>query len=295
MLTTSVSSADTNYINLYLSMYETQSVETMKVYENTISGFVRFVGKPLNTVTVGDIIEYQKSISHLAVSTQRRMISTLKSLYKFLGGQPGYLIANPFAVYKLPKEQKNETIERVLSHDEVELIRSYLRSHNTRDWLLVTMLYTTGLRVSELINATWNDVYYDEEGHCGLRVVGKGNKVRYVKLQCALVDALQHYRSDCGLDEVEDAPLFVSRRGTKLTKEAVEQMVRKTVKEVGIHKRVTPHWFRHSAATSALYNGANVHQVQQLLGHSDMRVTSRYVHTINKLRDSAVDFINVEM
>jgi integrase/recombinase XerD len=112
-------------------------------------------------------------------------------------------------------------------------------------------------------------------------------------LQPALYNALLGYRTNIGLSA--DDTLFVNRYGNAIDKRSIEKMVRAAAKSVGINKPVTPHWFRHSAGTSALYNGANIHQVQQMLGHSSVATTNAYLHSINKLRDSATDFIKVDM
>lgn len=290
---------DGRMLHLYLIMQSTQSEQTARTYRSTLERFAQFVRKPMREVTLSDLIEYQQTcLSHLAPATQRRMVTTIRSWFTFLSSQPGYLIANPTTAFKTPKVEHNDEIEHILTRDEIERIRDVLRYRNPRNHTIVSTLFATGLRLSELCNANWCDIRLDLDGNIGLRVVGKGRKVRIVKLTKRVFDAIVSYRQgaelDCEIGSGDDTPLFVNRNGEALSPRYVEAMFTDAVKRAGINKPASCHWMRHSNASHALRNGADLLKVQQQLGHSNLSVTQRYLHSLDRLNDTASDYIEMD-
>jgi integrase/recombinase XerD len=291
---------DRKMLDLFLAMQHTQSPETARTYRSTLERFMQWAGKPMREITLSDLIQYQQEcLSHLKPTTQRRMITTIRSWFTFLSSHPGYLIANPTVGFKPTKVEQNEEIERVLTRAEIERIRDVLRYRNPRNHLIVSFLFATGLRLSELCNARWCDIRTDLDGNIGLRVVGKGKKVRVVKLTKRIFNALVEYRQSVGLNcEIgsgDDSPLFVNRNGEPLSPRYIEAMFTDAVKRARINKPATVHWLRHSTASHALHNGADLLKVQQQLGHSSLNITQRYLHSLDRLNDTASDYIEMDM
>lgn len=290
-------SVDTKLLNLYIKIQSKQSEGTAKNYASTIREFVSTIPKPLNQVTLDDIVVYAESIEHLAVSTQHRKLSTLKSLYQWIGeAQPGYLRANPLAAYKLPKMTKKRTVERFMSEDEIKRLLEIMRYRNYRNYVFAQVMYVTGARISELVDAKWSDLFRDLDGEYGLTITGKGNKQRVVGIPQNIFRRIVEYRKRNNLphilDELGDTPIFPNRDGNTLTPRYMEREIAAAGKIMGKH--ITPHYLRHSMATHALYNGANIYQVQHQLGHESLRTTEVYLHTVNRLKDGATKYINCD-
>ena len=142
-----------------------------------------------------------------------------------------------------------------------------------RDKALLTLLYASGGRVSEICGLTWADV--QATGESGqVTLFGKGGETRAVKLSVKTWAMLQDLRQGAGAGEA----VFISQRGAAMTPQRIWQIVKAAAETAGIDGKVSPHWFRHSHATHALERGANIKLVQETLGHSDLRVTSMYTH-----------------
>lgn len=290
---------DHRMLDLFIRQQSTQSERTAKTYHGTIVAFMSHIAKPLAHVTLSDMQDYAESLSHLAPTTQNRMLSTIKSFYKFLHSQPPYnTLPNAVAVYKLPKMKQVQEIERVLTKEEVESIRNVLRYRNRRDWTIISFLFATGCRIDEALSARWCDIVSDFDGNVGVNVVGKGNKQRTVKLTPQMFTILLDYRKSIGMSNTigdgDATPLFINRQGTRLTASYVERAFKKAVHLAGVSKDATPHWMRHSHATQALYNGADVFKVKESLGHSSIQTSMRYLHTINKLQSTTSDYVTLD-
>lgn len=288
---------DAKLLNLYLTIQSKQSQGTAKNYGSTIREFVSAVNKPLNEVTLSDIVEYAESLEHLSVATQHRKLSTLKSLYQWIGeAQPGYLHVNPMAGFKLPKMTKKRTVERFLNEDDIKRLLELMRYRNYRNYAFAITMYATGTRISELVEAKWSDLFRDLDGEIGLMVTGKGNKRRAAGIEQSVFRKIVEYRKRNGLSyligETDNAPIFQNRNGESLSTRYIEREITNAGNMMGKH--ITPHYLRHSMATHALHNGANIYQIQQQLGHESLRTTEIYLHTVNRLKDGAGKFVNCE-
>ena len=249
------------------------SPQTQNQYRRTARRFLTFVNKPLHLVSLADIQGWQLSLDSLSSSSQRTALAAIKSLLSF-GHKIGVLSENVGLSMRSPKAQDCLN-ERILSPDEVaSMIREEV---NQRNRLILLLLYSAGLRVSELCCLKWKDVL--QRGESGqVTVLGKGGKVRTVLLPASVWNEICKHQGDAGTNE----PVFCSREGDDngqhLDRTQVYRIVASSAKRAGIQGKVSPHWLRHAHASHSLDRGAPIHLVQQTLGHSSVATTSRYLH-----------------
>jgi integrase/recombinase XerD len=143
-----------------------------------------------------------------------------------------------------------------------------------RDRVLLEVAYGGGLRVSELVALNWADVLPRDQGRVQLSVTGKGGKVRQVLLPEIVSRSLLSLRGDAGAND----PVFVGRKGGRMTERAVHHMLKATAKKAGINEAVSPHWLRHAHGSHAIERGASLPEVQATLGHGNISTTSGYLH-----------------
>jgi integrase/recombinase XerD len=262
----SQASSDSRLIALWL---HGRSPHTQRAYGADVRRFSSFVGRPMEQVTLGDLQDFADSLGELAPASRARILSAAKSLLSF-GHRLGYLPFDVGRPIKLPG-QKNRLAERILVEADVQRMLA-LEPHR-RNHALLRLLYSAGLRVSELCALTWRDA--QERDDAGQVVVfGKGGKTRAVLLSVATWRELSGLRdsADC------DAPVFRSRKGGHLDGSQILRIVRDASKRAGIDAHVSPHWLRHAHASHALDRGCPIHLVQATLGHASVATTGRYLH-----------------
>jgi integrase/recombinase XerD len=246
---------------------------TQDAYQQDATRFLAFAGKPLVEVTVGDIHAFA---AHLAgqggrPASQRRPIAAVKSLLAF-GVQVGYLRYNVGAVVKL-RRSKDTLSERILSEAEIHRIISL--EPDTRNAVLLRLLYATGGRVSEICALTWRDVVWRDGEACQVTLYGKGDKTRAVWLPSTVARDLRKLKQAAA----PDAPVFRSRRkGGKLTAVQVWRVVKAAAARAHIEASPSPHWFRHAHVSHALDRGAPANLVQTTVGHASLDTTTGYSH-----------------
>lgn len=253
---------------------------TVKAYLRDVSGFLRFVAKPIHRVTQADVASWATAIQIKSLSTQRRMIGAVKSLYTY-ANRGGYLAAhgwlNPTVNLHLPEESQQLAAKILPEEDVVGLI---VKTEKARDRALLSLLYAGGLRVSEAVGLKWKDLYPATgeaitKGIAGYsNVYRKGGKTEPVGLPAKTWELLQSLRGEAKDSE----PVFRSYGNRQLTTSGVWRIVRAAAKRAGISKPVSPHWLRHCCASHSLDRGASVALVKEHLGHSTVAVTSRYIH-----------------
>ena len=210
--------------------------------------------------------------------SQARAISSVKALYRFLDAE-GRLSENPCDKISVPKI--NPYMPTVLSVEEVLSILDAVdlsQPQGHRNRAILEVLYSCGLRVSELVNLKISDLFLDEQF---IRVFGKGSKQRLVPIGEPAIRAIMLYREirDAGpVQKAAEDILFLNRNGGKLTREMIFHIVRDTTAAAGVRKNVSPHTFRHSFATHLVENGADLRVVQQMLGHESILTTEIYTH-----------------
>lgn len=227
--------------------------------------------------------------------SQARVLSSLRSMFGFM-----MLIdrieSSPVDAIEAPKVGQH--LPDVLSVTEVDSIIEAIdptTALGVRNRAIIEMLYSCGLRVSELVELRFEDIDFEENL---VRVVGKGDKQRFVPLGDMARQRLEAYLPDrlamTPADRKSANVIFLNRRGAKLTRVMIFTLVRQAVAAAGIDKTVSPHSFRHSFATHLLAGGADIRQVQVLLGHSDITTTEIYTHLdLSHLRRAVEDHLEI--
>jgi integrase/recombinase XerD len=260
---------------LYLAAEKGLSKNTRLAYESDVRSFLEFLqGEPLDALTEATVTAFlQKRKSEgLAISSLNRLLIALKVFLKFLKRE-GIIQANPAQF--LPQAKDWRQIPEVLTESEV--MRLLNMPESLQDRAILELLYSSGLRVSELCNVRIQDL--DEKM---IRVFGKGGKERLVPIGAPALLAIDNHLATRGEDE--SAPwLFPGKAGRPITRMTVWQLVKKYAAKAVPDKCVTPHTLRHSFATHLLDHGADLRVIQEMLGHATIASTDRYTH-ISKSR-----------
>lgn len=227
-------------------------------------------------------MEYNKGLSK---RSQARKISSIRAYYKFSESEsnPCDSIDSPKLTRYLPTVLSVEEVVAIL--DSVELT-TY---EGLRNRAMLEMLYSCGLRVSELVNLRLSDLFFKE---AFIRVIGKGDKQRLVPVYDKAIEAVNNYiparweliqhTVERGGGQTDKEILFLNRRGRMLTREMIFTIVKRQAERAGITKRISPHTFRHSFATHLVENGADLRVVQDMLGHSSILTTEIYTHVSSR-------------
>ena len=229
-------------------------------------------------MTLADVQAYVTvlSKSDLADSSQSRAIAAIKSLFSFAHQKTGLLSANPMGPVTVPKV-KDALAERILPESVVQMMIGL--EPDSRNRVLLKLLYIAGLRVSELTQLEWRSLQSREVGGQVL-IYGKGGKARAINLPASLWSELQALRGNAEVD----TPIFSSRKKQgHLTQVQVNRVVKAAAMRVpGLERqvaaKVSPHWLRHAHASHAMDRGALVHLVKDTLGHASVATTGRYLH-----------------
>lgn len=281
---------------IYLRLEKGVSAHTLEAYMMDVVKFEKFMctdGKQLTDAVLEDFRAFLETLNEVGIHprSQARLLSSLRSFYGFLL-LDGYIDTNPIERLKSPKIGVH--LPDVLTLDEVDRIigavdLSMLEGQRNR--AIIELMYSCGLRVSEVCNLRISDLYLTEEF---IRVTGKGDKQRLVPISPRAIEELNYYFND--RDHINIKPgyidyVFVSeRRGKSLSRITVFRMVKELVKIAGINKNVSPHTFRHSFATHLLEGGANLRIIQAMLGHESISTTEIYTHIDRtRLREEIIE------
>ena len=260
---------DAQLIELWL---HGRSKHTQRAYRADVRQFLDRADKPLHDVTLGDIQEFADHLeqTQLAAATKHRKLSAVKSLLSF-GHRLGYLPFDTGRPLRLPPVRETLS-ERILS--EAEVNKMLALEPNPRNSVILTLLYSSGVRVSELTSLKWRDVQErDDAGQ--ISVFGKGDKTRSILLPNSVWNMIKTLQEDDARDE---SPVFKSRKGGHLNPSQVWRIVRKAALRAGIEKAVSCHWMRHAHASHALNRGSPISLVQATLSHASISTTGRYLH-----------------
>ena len=208
-------------------------------------------------------------------TSQARKLSGIKSFFNYLllnddiEASPAEFIEAPKAGRHLPDVLSTGEIDRIIAAVDISTVKG------RRDSAMLEVLYSCGLRVTELVSLRMSDLFFGE-GY--LRVTGKGNKQRLVPVSGVARDKVQVYLEDRRRIATDAAEVFLSNRRGPLTRVMVFTIIRQAASRAGIDKRISPHTFRHSFATHLLEGGASIRQVQEMLGHESIITTEIYTH-----------------
>lgn len=269
--------------NQYLKLEKGLSLNTLEAYNADITKLLVFLEgeniELLNT-TPEDLEQFIAGLHDIGITarSQARIMSGIKSLFGFLmlekiiKKDPSELIDNPKIGFKIPEVLSIQEIDSIIAAVDLS------KKEGQRNRALLETLYSCGLRVSELITLKLSDLYLDDEF---IRVEGKGQKQRLVPISKKAIKEIQFYMADRHLVTAKKGHedfLFLSRRGTHLSRIMIFHIIKELADEVGIIKIISPHTFRHSFATHLLEGGANLRAIQMMLGHESITTTEIYTH-----------------
>ena len=275
-----------NDFKYYLSIEKSLAKNSVVSYESDLqklSNFITMVSpsKQPSEVSLQDLQQFLKYISefNFTESTQSRIISGIKHFYKFLILEnyikinPAELLETPRIKRKLPVYLEVEEIDQMLSHID----RS--TAEGERNLAMLETMYSCGLRVSELISLKISDLHMTDEF---ISVIGKGDKQRLIPIGTRALKLIENYRVNprvhISVKKNHVDSLFLSKRGTSISRQMVFYIIKDLAALAGIKKELSPHTFRHSFATHLVEGGADLRVVQEMLGHQSIITTEIYTH-----------------
>lgn len=281
---------NSDYINEfkeYLSLERNYSSNTVIAYSSDVVEFNNYIKKNLLEINTKDIENYIKSINNLKGVSVSHKLSSLKSFYNFYLKR-GLIKSNPTLMISRPKLEKKLptylSLEEVSSLLDIEVKNAF----DARNKAVLELLYSSGLRISELTSMELANLDIDE---CLVRIMGKGSKERIVPLGDYALIALHNYLKEYrpSLNKKNTTYLFLNNRGDKISRQFIFKVIKLECQKKGIRKNVSPHTLRHTFATHLLKNGADLRIIQELLGHENIGTTQIYTHLTNDKLKSDYD------
>ena len=267
----------------YLKLQRGFSPNTLEAYERDLWKLLDYLeteGKHLLDVELPDLQRFAAGLHDIGISprSQCRILSGVRSFYRFLQ-LDGYRDDDPTELLESPV--LGEHLPEVLSTKEVDILESSIdlsKWEGQRNKAIIEVLFSCGLRVSELVNLKLSNLYLQEQY---LRVFGKGSKERLVPISPKAIHELHNWFIDRNLMNIkpgEEDYVFLNRRGAHLTRTMILIMIKRQAAEAGITKTISPHTLRHSFATALLEGGADLRAIQAMLGHESIGTTEIYTH-----------------
>jgi integrase/recombinase XerD len=267
----------------YLKLERNYSANTLEAYQHDLQYLLDYCEKESKMPTdlqLEDLEHFAATIHEHGVgpTSQARILSGVRSFYRFLL-LDGYIENDPTELLESPR--LGEHLPEVLSTKEVDQLEASIdlsKKEGQRNLAIIEVLFSCGLRVSELVNLKLSDLYL-QEGY--IRVVGKGNKERLVPISEKAIRELGNWfydRNEMVIKPGEQDYVFLNRRGAHLTRTMILIMIKRQAVEAGIKKTISPHTLRHSFATALLEGGADLRAIQSMLGHEDIGTTEIYTH-----------------
>lgn len=264
----------------YLKLERRYSDNTVSSYYLDITKFSEYINKDLLTITNDNIRKYLKYINNKSNKTISHTLSSLKSFYNYYE-KLEKIKNNPLVNIEVPKIEQTLptvlTIEEVTSLLNIEINTPY----DARNKAIFELLYSTGLRISELINLELANIDLEENL---IRVMGKGSKERIIPFGDYAKDALNVYLNNYRhlINKKNSTFVFLNNLGNKLSRQYIFKIIKLECMKKGIRKNVSPHTLRHTYATHLLKNGADLRIIQELLGHENLTTTQIYTHLDNE-------------
>lgn len=267
----------------YLKLERNYSPNTLAAYQNDLSWLLSFCEQqemnPLD-MQLEDLQHFAVQLHEhqIGPTSQARILSGIRSFYKYLL-LSGEIEQDPTELLESP--HLGERLPEVLSTDEIDQIQKSIdlsKPEGQRNKTIIEVLFSCGLRVSELVNLKLSNLYL-EEGF--VRVMGKGSKERLVPISSKAVRELKYWFVDRNLMKIqqgEEDYVFLNRRGKHLTRTMILIMLKRQAVAAGITKTISPHTLRHSFATELLKGGADLRAIQAMLGHESIGTTELYMH-----------------
>jgi len=267
----------------YLKLQRNMSGNTLDAYQRDLRKLLDYLErekKDIRDVTLHDLEHFSAGLHDIGIHprSQCRILSGIRSFFRFVQ-LDGYRDDDPTELLESP--QIGDHLPEVLTTEEVDRLEASIdlsKWEGHRNRAIIEVLFSCGLRVSELVNLKLSDLYIDEEY---VRVMGKGSKERLVPISRKAIDELKNWFYDRNLMKIkpgEEDFVFLNRRGAHLTRTMILIMIKSQAKDAGIQKTISPHTLRHSFATALLEGGADLRFIQALLGHEDIGTTEIYTH-----------------
>ncbi|MCI8330506.1 MAG: tyrosine recombinase [Bacilli bacterium] len=262
-----------NYSNLTVENYK-RDLEEFLIINN---------GKDLKQITKQEVKTYLKELfdNDNVSSTVSRKISTLKSFYKYLK-MFNKIEINPMSNIKYPKKEKN--LPKFVQYNELEEILEISKSGNfgIRNNLIIELMYSTGVRVSELINIKLNDIDIENKK---IRILGKGSYERFVFFGEYTFNALKKYTNTLRKELLKGKTseyLLLNKDGDQITTRGIAKIITQIIDQTALKTKISPHTLRHTFATHLLDNGCDLRSVQEMLGHKNINSTEVYTHVTSE-------------
>ena len=270
--------------NQYLKLEKGYSGNTLDAYIRDLHKFLSFLNDEHidpHDVKLEDFHRFSATVIDIGIhpTSLARILAGVHSFYNFMV-LSGEVESDPMELLDFPKKPKH--LPDVLTVEEIDLIESQIDlslPEGQRNKAIIEMLFSCGLRVSELCNLKISDLYLDEGF---IRVEGKGSKQRLVPISPKAIKELKLWFIDRNAIDVKpefEDFVFISKRRKNISRIMVFHFIKELVEKAGIQKEVSPHTFRHSFATSLLEGGANLRAIQAMLGHESIGTTEIYLHT----------------
>ena len=268
----------------YLKLERGYSPNTIEAYMRDVEkldSYLQANNKDMLDVKLDDLEHFSATLHDLgiAASSQARILSGIRSLYRFLV-LDGYLKDDPTELLESPTT--GDYLPEVLSTREVDILESVISTatkEGVRNRAIIEVLFSCGLRVSELVNLKISNLYIEERY---VRIMGKGSKERLVPISDKAIDELERWfetrKHEIKVKPGEEDYVFLNRRGSHLTRTMILIMIKEYAAMAGIKKTISPHTLRHSFATSLLEGGADLRAIQAMLGHESISTTEIYTH-----------------
>lgn len=267
----------------FLKLERSASLNTIDAYIRDVQKLFDYVeaeGKDVTEVSLTDLQTFAATLHDIGICprSQCRILSGVRSLFRFLV-LDGYISDDPTELLESPV--LGEHLPEYLTTDEIDVLEDSIdlsipEGHRNR--AIIEVLFSCGLRVSELVNLQWSQLYPDEHY---VRVFGKGGKERLVPISDRALKEIDNYmpwRNSLKIKPGEEAYIFLNRRGSHLTRTMILIMLKRQAEEAGIQKTISPHTLRHSFATALLEGGADLRVIQAMLGHENIGTTEIYTH-----------------
>ena len=274
-------------IQEYITMLKVErnlSSKTINAYKSDLDSYLSYINNlninSLAGITTFDIRNYIRILNRTgkASNSISRIISSIRSYHKFLSSEkivkdnPALVIDSPKIPKKLPEVLSEKEISSII--DSIDKSSKFYQ----RDRAIIEMLYSCGVRVSELCDLDISNLFLDDEI---VKVMGKGSMERLLPLGSKIKKYLKEYllySRERYIKKTNESSLFISQNGKRLTRAMVNKILKKWAHAAGIKKSISPHTLRHSFATHLLEGGADLRFIQALLGHSDISTTQIYTH-----------------
>ena len=267
----------------YLKLQRNMSGNTLDAYQRDLQKLLDYLAREqmtLRDVTLNDLEHFSAGLHDIGINprSQCRILSGIRSFFKF-AQLDGYRDDDPTELLESP--QIGDHLPEVLTTAEVDRLEESIdlsKWEGHRNRAIIEVLFSCGLRVTELVTLKLSDLYLDEEY---VRIFGKGSKERLVPISHKAIEELTYWFVDRNLMDIkpgEEDYVFLNRRGAHLTRTMILIMIKAQAKEAGLQKNISPHTLRHSFATALLEGGADLRFIQALLGHEDIGTTEIYTH-----------------